>query len=258
MTGGCSSPAPSPPLAALCFLFFSAGVPAYGVLPNCLADARLWGAPQFFCGQGVLPACLAGAHIHGVPPIVLRACSLALYEVLPDCFASLLAHGVLPNLLSAGHGVLPIVLIAGAVRGFRRRAHSWGRFPIGFLQCCWHSRFSVAGTAGPPFCQAMTFTEPGALGQSERQVEGAVTVRSPLCAPAQRLLLSLSLSLSLLFPFGLDCGCLVTCVWETLIFSFVACLPQLSFRLGTGSCPNQRLSAITGGGFIVEPLPSAH
>ena len=35
------------------------------------------------------------------------------------------------------------------------------------------SRFS-AGTAGSPFCQAMTFTEPGALGQSELQVEGAM------------------------------------------------------------------------------------
>ena len=44
-------------------------------------------------------------------------------------------------------------------------------------------------------------------------------------------------------------------VWETLIFgtgdwfvlgnlSFVACLPQLTHCLGTGSCPNHRLSAV--------------
>ena len=44
-------------------------------------------------------------------------------------------------------------------------------------------------------------------------------------------------------------------VWETLIFgtgdwfvlgnlSFVACLPQLTHCLGTGSCPNRRLSAV--------------
>ena len=44
-------------------------------------------------------------------------------------------------------------------------------------------------------------------------------------------------------------------VWETLIFGtgdwfafgepfFVACLPQLTHCLGTGSCPNYRLSAV--------------
>ena len=56
--GGCSvSPAVSPPLAVLCFLFFSAGVPAHGValargvLPNCFA--------VLFCA-GVLPNCFAG------------------------------------------------------------------------------------------------------------------------------------------------------------------------------------------------------
>ena len=44
------------------------------------------------------------------------------------------------------------------------------------------SRFS-AGTAGSPFCQAMTFTEPGALGQSELQVEGEMTVPEPPAKP---------------------------------------------------------------------------
>ena len=33
----------------------------------------------------------------------------------------------------------------------------------------------------PPFCWAMTFTEPGALGQSELQVEGAMTFFGAPC-----------------------------------------------------------------------------
>ena len=38
------------------------------LLPDCLAGARLWDAPQLVCGHGALPPCLVGAHIHGVPP----------------------------------------------------------------------------------------------------------------------------------------------------------------------------------------------
>ena len=61
------------------------------------------------------------------------------------------------------------------------------------------------------------------------------------------------------FIVDLGCGYLHSCVglfpfWETLIFGtgdwfvfgepcFVACLPQLTLRLGTGPCPNHRLSA---------------
>ena len=116
-------------------LFFSGGF--------VFVDSFLRVCQPMGCSPIVLRARLVGAHIHGVPPIVLLACSLALYEALPYCFASLLAHGVLPNSLSAGDRVPPIVLIAGAVRGalpgapqlLRRRARSWERFPIGFLQC---------------------------------------------------------------------------------------------------------------------------
>ena len=126
-----------------------------GCSPNVLRTLACRVLPNSFAGTGCSPLVLRALTLMGCPPIVLRACSLALYQVLPDCFASLLAHGVLPSLLSAGHGVL----IAGAVQGalpgaprlFRRRAHSWERFPISFLRCCWHElSFFCCWYCGPP------------------------------------------------------------------------------------------------------------
>ena len=165
--------------------------------------ASLWGAPQLSCGRSPVgcspillrargaPRCLAGAHIHG-PPIVLRACSLALYEVLPDVSRACSLMGCSPICFLQATGCSPLsslralyeVLSLAPPQLFRRRTHSWEHFPIGFLQCCWHElSFFCCWYCGPPFCQAMMFTEPGALGQSELQVEGAMRVPEPPAKP---------------------------------------------------------------------------
>ena len=62
-----------------------------------------------------------------------------------------------------------------------------------------------------------------------------------------RLRVSLSLLVWIVVVSLLVCETLIFGTRDWLLFwglSFAACLPQLSFRLGTGSCPNHRFSAV--------------